>query len=134
MKRLDLPLLDPLTPSLELLVSDGAESHNPKISLQALIDTGFDDYLTIPKQVAKQLRLPILGQDEVILANSEQYTVDICKGFVFVPAISHLVLPIDIILGDDEVALIGTRFLSKICDKFSIDFKHSHLILEGLPV
>jgi clan AA aspartic protease len=80
MKNLDLRLLNPLTPSLELLVLNGGEKkYSEKIPLQALIDTGFDDYLTIPKRVADKLKLEILGQDEVILANGEQYTVDVCR-------------------------------------------------------
>lgn len=132
MKHLDLLLSDPLTPSLELLVSSNGEKESQKIVLQALVDTGFDDYLCIPKQVIEKLNLPLLGQDEVILANGEQYTVDICRGFAYMPELPHLKLEIDIIIGDDEEALIGTRFLNTLCTKFSIDFKKSLLSLENL--
>lgn len=132
MKRLDLPLSAPLTPSLELLVSSNGESKSQKIVLQALIDTGFDDYLTIPKIIVETLQLPLLGQDEVILANGEQYTVDVCRGFAHIPDLPELKLGVDIIVGDDEEALIGTRFLHTLCKKFSIDFEASTLSLEGL--
>lgn len=139
MKNLNLSLSEPLNPTLTLQVQAGANQgpqlpQLKRVQINALVDTGFDDYISIPARLAQDLGLEIIGQTEVELANGSQYMVSVAVGQVSLVAYPEITLDVNILLGDDEEALVGTRLLAGICDKFSIDFKHSQLILEGLPV
>jgi hypothetical protein len=51
-----------------------------------------------------------------------------------IPEIPELKLTVDIIIGDDEEAMIETRFLSHLCDKVSLDFKNSIFTLTDLKL
>ncbi|MBC7406329.1 MAG: aspartyl protease family protein [Candidatus Parcubacteria bacterium] len=124
MKNLNLSLSEPLNPTLTLQVQAGA-NHGPQLpqpkraQINALVDTGFDDYISIPARLAQDLGLEIIGQTEVELANGSQYMVSVAVGQVSLVAYPEITLDVNILLGDDEEALVGTRLLAGICDKFS---------------
>ncbi len=130
MPNLALPLSDPLHPSLTLLIQNGK---NPELQRQipVLIDTGFDDYLSIPIYLAMELDLEILGEDEVELANGEQYSVNMSRAVVDFLDLGCQV-SLDVILGEDQEALLGTKTLELLANRFGIDFDKSELFFEEL--
>jgi len=46
-----------------------------RANVQAAIDTGFTDYLTVPSSLARQLLLPAAGAKSVVLADGSETTV-----------------------------------------------------------
>ena len=102
------------------------------VQIEALVDTGFDDYLSFSYRLAEELGLPVMGQTNVELADGSQYDVQIAKAIVFLPQFQNTQIEINVILGDDEEPLIGTRLLKALCHKFSLDFEQNLLMLENI--
>ena len=132
---LELPLSEILYPTLECTVLGSGENIKIKqrIRLEALIDTGFDDYLSIPESLSKQLNLVSKGETEVILGDGSQITVDVAEieiEFNFLA--DRLSIPV-IIDGDDE-CLIGTRLLFEICEAFEINFAKKIICLKNIKL
>ena len=48
-------------------------------SVDAVIDTGFTDSLTLPPVVAGELGLPVLGRQIVVLADGSEKELDVCS-------------------------------------------------------
>lgn len=45
--------------------------------IDAVIDTGFNGFLTLPPALVRQLNLPYLGQSRVLLANGREEILDL---------------------------------------------------------
>ena len=133
MKHLNLHLAEVLNPTLTLQVQGGGEAKElTAVQIEALVDTGFDDYLSFSYRLAEELGLPVMGQTNVELADGSQYDVQIAKAIVFLPQFQNTQIEINVILGDDEEPLIGTRLLKALCHKFSLDFEQNLLMLENI--
>lgn len=133
MKHLNLHLAEVLNPTLTLQVQGGGEAKElTAVQIEALVDTGFDDYLSFSYRLAEELGLPVMGQANVELADGSQYDVQIAKAIVFLPQFQNTQIEINVILGDDEEPLIGTRLLKALCHKFSLDFEQNLLMLENI--
>ncbi|BAY87833.1 hypothetical protein NIES267_73570 (plasmid) [Calothrix parasitica NIES-267] len=134
MKHLNLHLAESLlNPTLTLQVQGGGEAKElTAVQIEALVDTGFDDYLSFSYRLAEELGLPVMGQTNVELADGSQYDVQIAKAIVFLPQFQNTQIEINVILGDDEESLIGTRLLKALCHKFSLDFEQNLLMLENV--
>jgi clan AA aspartic protease len=125
MQLLDLPCIDPLHPTLVLLLSNTGDNRATQVPV--LIDTGFDSFLTIPRSLAKKLCLDIKGEVEVELANGQNDTYQIVEGTVTFLDFGDKVIDIDILVGDDEECLLGGKLLKLICKTFTIDYQKSKL-------
>ena len=133
MMHLNLHLAEVLNPTLTLQVQGGGEAKElTAVQIEALVDTGFDDYLSFSYRLAEELGLPVMGQTNVELADGSQYDVQIAKAIVFLPQFQNTQIEINVILGDDEEPLIGTRLLKALCHKFSLDFEQNLLMLENI--
>ena len=53
-----------------------------EIPVSALVDTGFNAYVSLPASMVEQLRLPPLGTENVVLANADTETVEMFLGQV----------------------------------------------------
>jgi len=120
-----LPLSDLLHPTLLLQIRTGQDL-SQSIQIPALIDTGFDGYLSVPVYFAQELNLEILGETEVELANGQQYTVKIALLRI---EFDKYLIEVETILGEDQEALIGTSLLNQISDKFILNFKERQIEL-----
>lgn len=134
MKHLNLHLAESLlNPTLTLQVQGGGEAKElTAVQIEALVDTGFDDYLSFSYKLAEELGLTVIGQTNVELADGSQYDVQIAKAIIFLPQFQNTQIEINVILGDDEEPLIGTRLLKALCHKFSLDFEQNLLMLENI--
>lgn len=135
MKHLNLHLAEVLNPTLTLQVQGGGETEAKEliaIQIEALVDTGFDDYLSFSYKLAQELGLSVIGQTNVELADGSQYDVQIAKAVVLLPQFQNTQIEINVILGDDEEPLLGTRLLKALCHKFSLDFEQNLLMLENI--
>jgi clan AA aspartic protease len=134
MNHLDLPLFDPLTPTLELVVlGGGRERKYSKVEIECLIDTGFDDCLAIPYTLAKELDLEVVGEASVILADGSQVASDVVFAHIIIQNDHNLACSVPVQLIDEESEpLVGIRLLSSICDKFSFDFLNKKIIIENV--
>lgn len=121
-----VPLSDQLHPTLLLPIPTGAKEHE-KLVIPALIDTGFDGFLSIPIYLAKELNLEILGETEVELADGAQYTVKVAM--LTIEFLDYIV-EVEAILGEDQEGLIGISLINQMCEKFCINFKELQLEFE----
>jgi len=67
-----------VTDSLEAVVSlsvRGDKEHSQQV--EALIDTGFTGFLTLPSAVVETLKLPWLGRQQGVLADGRLHTFDV---------------------------------------------------------
>lgn len=134
MNHLDLPLSDPLIPTLELQVLGNLKtSQLGYIETVALVDTGFNDFLTIPYTLAKELGLEVIGKTDVQLADGSEVTTKIAVGEIILPDVpkSKSIVDIHLSAGDNEF-IIGTRLLEQIAQSFRIDFDNNILSFENL--
>ena len=53
-------------------------SRNQETRVDAIVDTGFTGFLTLPQAVADSLSLPLLGSAPVILADGSTTVEDVC--------------------------------------------------------
>ena len=83
----DLSHTDLLHPTLILQISDGDKNNQIKV-LPALIDTGFDSYLCLPKSLVQELGLKVIGEDEI--ANGLNYFVNICIAKIVLPQLGNI--------------------------------------------
>jgi clan AA aspartic protease len=66
---------------LRLQVLDAASSGQP-IEVEAVIDTGFTGYLTLPGALIRQFALRLHGTREVLLGDGSRVMLDIYRGRV----------------------------------------------------
>jgi clan AA aspartic protease len=125
MPLLVLPCTDPLHPTLVLLLSSEVETQATQIPV--LIDTGFDSFLIVSRSIARELNLYIIGETDVEIANGKTETYQIVNGTVIFPEFQDKVIDIEVLVGDDEVCLIGGKLLKLICKSFTIDYQNSQL-------
>jgi clan AA aspartic protease len=128
MSNLELSTTDPLHPTLILQILAG-----DKKAIPALIDTGFDSYLCIPKSVVEELQLEVIGEDEIEIANGQNYLVNICVARICLPELGNIKIEVECIISDDGEALIGTKLLQELFQQFSIDFSSNKLIFRLSP-
>ena len=118
MHRHDLYHTDLLHPTLTLQILAGDKN----LQIPALIDTGFDSYLCLPHSIVKQLKLEIIGEDEIEIANGQNYLVNICIATISLSQFDNLSVEVECIVSDDGEALFGTKLLQVFFDSFEIDF------------
>ena len=105
------------------------------IKVRALIDTGFDDFFSIPKSLANELGIADteLQETEVQLGNGDQVTVDVGICELIFP-FSDEILVMNVIIDEDDECLIGMSLLSEICSCFEINFEEQIIRLQGLKI
>ena len=101
----------------------GVRGRKMEITVDAVIDTGFDEYLCLPVQTAIQLGLELSDTMEVELADGT-----IKKEMVFsgVTKFGEGKRDVEITLTESKDALIGTRMFSYL----EIDFEGKRVRLE----
>lgn len=136
-KTLDLPLYEIHYPTLECTVSGNGESttqaQRMQIQVTALLDSGFDDFLSIPRSLAKQLNISCLKESEVQLGDGSQVTVDVGQCQVKFPFADEI-LVVNTNIDEDDECLIGMSLISAICSAFKIDFEKQTISLFGLNI
>jgi clan AA aspartic protease len=120
-----LSIIDPLHPTLELQILDGEQNQVQKVP--ALIDTGFDGYICIPNNLARELNLEILGKTEIEVATGDNFIVQVCVCNFSILGLSMAIIEAEEIICNEGELLIGTRYLDLFFDKFTIDFKQKLL-------
>lgn len=131
--HLELPLLEIHYPTLECTVSGNGE-HSSSIMITALIDTGFDGFLSMPKRLAQELNINNnLKQTEVQLGNGDQVTVDVGQcNLQF--AFAKQVFVVDVIIDEDDECLIGMGMIVEIANRFELDFEKEIIRFSSLKV
>lgn len=136
-RNLDLPLPEIHYPTLECTVLGNGESttqvQRMQIQVTALLDSGFDDFLSIPRSLAKQLNISCLKESEVQLGDGSQVTVDVGQCQLKFPFASEI-LVVNTIIDEDDECLIGMSLMSAICSAFKIDFEKQAISLFGLNI
>jgi clan AA aspartic protease len=102
-------------PEIEIEVSGTSEN---AIKIAALVDSGFNGFLTLPHQVAFPLGLILKGFRSNILADGSSSSVFACIGAVCVDG-KCVQTPIDI--QPANVILLGTKLLKKLGKTFILD-------------
>jgi clan AA aspartic protease len=125
MPLLALHSIDLLHPTLVLLLSD--EKSQQTTQVPAIIDTGFDSYLTLPREMVANLNLEILGETDVELANGQTDVYQIAKVKITIPDLDYNSYIIEVLIGDDDECLIGGKLLHQICKAFTINYQKSQL-------
>jgi clan AA aspartic protease len=132
--HLDLPLLETLYPTLECIVSASGEHSTTQFQVTVLIDTGFDDFFSIPKSLAQELNIEFeLEQTEIQLGNGDQVTVDVGVCEVKFPFAKESFI-LKAIIDEDDECLIGIGLLVQLCNSFEIDFENMLIKLKGLKI
>lgn len=114
-------------------MGSGEALNKKKIQVQALIDTGFDDFFSIPKSLANELGITELKETEVQLGNGDQVTVDVGICELIFP-FSNEIFVMNTIIDEDDECLIGMSLLSEICSSFEINFEQEVIRLYGLNI
>ncbi len=94
----------------EPIVSLELVSGNELVDNSAVIDTGFNGYLSISKNVLKRLDWQFIGYEEYELANGTRFKEKIYLGRIVFDGEAHEVL---VVATDSEDALIGTKLLKE---------------------
>lgn len=131
-KTLDLPLPETHYPTLECTVSGSGKS-TLQIQVTALLDSGFDDFLSIPRSLARQLNISCLKETEVQLGDGSQVTVDVGECQLKFPFADEI-LVVNTIIDEDDECLIGMSLMSAICSAFKIDFEKQTISLFELNI
>lgn len=63
----------------------------PGITIQFVMDTGFTEYLSLPIEAVRSLRLPLIYDMEAVLADGSSRIVDIYNATIFWNGIERLV-------------------------------------------
>jgi len=98
-----------------------------RVTLEAIIDTGFDGDICIPVKTATELGLELVGQDEFELADGSKKRGFIFEGFAILLGKKRVV---EISLTDSEETLVGTN-LRAGC-KLTVDFASGKVNLTRL--
>jgi clan AA aspartic protease len=121
----NLSITDPLHPTLELQISNGEQKQNRKVP--ALIDTGFDGYISLPKSLASELNLEIIGETDVEVATGDNFVVQICVCRFSIIGLEIKTIEAEAIISNEGELLIGTKYLDLFFNKFGIDFQEKIL-------
>lgn len=78
-------ILQPDLPNLWLDIQVADSDNQRRILLKALIDTGFDGFITIPEKFADKLHLDYLGTIHAEFAGGFQGKVEVVSGLVTIP-------------------------------------------------
>jgi clan AA aspartic protease len=128
----DQTLTDPLHPQLIIHLLEPNEKLE-KLKIKSLIDTGFDEYLAIPDFVAKSLNLVEKSLIQVNLGEGSCNNLPVAEILMKVSGFEQEIL-VDVIITQDEEAIIGTKILELICRenqvKFCLDFINSKIGFE----
>ena len=130
MPHLALPLSDPQTPMLVLHLQNGASPRN-QVKIPALLDTGFNSYLTLPDSLVQRLNIKPIGETYIQIADGKQYIVPVGKVKLGLSNFNAL-FEVEAIFSEDQEVLLGTKALELIAKKFGIDFHKKELFFEGL--
>ena len=89
---------------VEVAAYDGRTVHR----FDAVIDTGFSQYLMIPREAIGQMGLPIQGSRPLVLGNQQRHDFDFCYAAVFW---DDEVRAIPVLVSESET-LVGARLLA----------------------
>lgn len=132
--NLDQVITDPIHPQLIIHLLEPKEKLE-KLQIKSLVDTGFDEYLAIPKFIAKSLNLVEKSLIEVHLGDGRSNNLPVAEVILEVGTFSQQML-VDVIITDDEEVILGTRVLDVLCRsnnlKFCLDFVNSKISFEIL--
>ncbi len=97
-------------------------SRQTKQQFQAVVDTGYQGYVSLPFSSAFPVGLVLRGQQSYTLADGSVSSHFICLGTVIFDG-HEVVVPIDV--QSNGPTLIGTEFLKKIEANFSANFSQA---------
>ena len=100
-------------PKLELEVG----GFKKKVTIEALIDTGFSGYLCLPLETAKDLGLELTGEEKYELANGQWITQFNFRGYV---VFLGKRMDVEIVVGTSEMPQVGVMLLADC--RLTIDF------------
>lgn len=113
-----------MTPRTDVVVR-GARR---KVTVTAVIDTGFDGDICLPTKVATELGLELIGAASVELADGSQHKELVFRGSaVFLGKRRR----VEILLTESEEALLGTGLLAGC--RMSVDFDTGKVRLARKP-
>jgi clan AA aspartic protease len=125
-----VPLTDVTRPFANFQVSN-YYLEGQKLNGSALLDTGFTGYLSLPISVVDTLKLPVLGQSNVEIADGSQVVFDIVACRLFFDFLKmSFVLPA--LASDNDEPIIGMSLLQEVSERFSIDFEQGLINFDGL--
>lgn len=90
--------------SVEVVAYDRRTAHR----FDAVIDTGFSQYLMMPRGAISQMGLPIEGSRPLVLGNQQRHDFDFCYAAVFW---DDEVRAIPVLISESET-LVGARLLA----------------------
>ncbi len=90
--------------SLELVGTDGSQ-----VQIEAVIDTGYNGFLTVPTSVVALLDLEWLGRDQRILADGQTTYFDVYRSVVLWEGAPRIIE----VEATDVTPLIGTALLHR---------------------
>ncbi len=90
--------------SLEVVAYDRRTAHR----FDAVIDTGFSQYLMMPRGAISQMGLPIEGSRPLVLGNQQRHDFEFCYAAVFW---DDEVRAIPVLISESET-LVGARLLA----------------------
>ena len=77
-------------------------------AVECVIDTGFNGWLSFPRNLAEELQLPIVGKEKISLLSKRKLTCPIALARI------HWLeerLHVNVIINDGEDVLLGTQLL-----------------------
>ena len=74
----------------------------------AIVDTGLDHYLALPRTVVQQLGLPIISEQNLVTASEEVRPFPVCRGAILW---DDNPIPIQILVSETQT-LVGNRLLA----------------------
>lgn len=74
----------------------------------AVIDTGFQGYLMLPRAVVQQLGLTVIDTRDLVIGNEETYRFDLCASVILW---EDEPIPIPILVSETQT-LVGARLLA----------------------
>ena len=90
--------------SVEVVAYDRRTAHR----FDAVIDTGFSQYLMMPRGAISQMGLPIAGSRPLVLGNQQRHDFDFCYAAVFW---DDELRAIPVLISESET-IVGARLLA----------------------
>lgn len=96
-----------ITPEREAIVELEIHGDDHRVRIEAIIDTGYDGFLTLPRSIIDELSLPFLGPARTTLGDGNEARLDVYLARVLWQDDLTDVLVLD----SDSVPLVGMAML-----------------------
>jgi clan AA aspartic protease len=98
-----------VNPQLSIEIENQKKLH---LRFSALLDTGYNGFISIPKAVAKKLDLKPKGIKSVSYGSGDIYDEIVTSAYIY---FEDLVYEADLLVTEGDDILLGTRFLTMVC-------------------